>query len=67
MSTAGALIDMTAECGGAATGNGQQDLDMGSADPLAVALDESCSCSADQVGHLQGRPTHLFLPLGLAF
>ena len=39
MSTAGALIDMTAECGGAATGNGQQDLDMGPADPLAVALD----------------------------
>src|ERR1017187_6278519 len=41
MSTAGALIDMTAECGGAATGNGQQDLDMGPADPLAVALEES--------------------------
>ena len=35
MSTADALIDMTAECGGAATGNGQQDLDMGPADPLA--------------------------------
>src|SRR5664279_4795266 len=67
MSTAGALIDMTAECGGAATGNGQQDLDMGPADPLAVALDESCSCSADQVGHLQKRPAHLFLPLGPAF
>src|SRR5271167_2317034 len=67
MSTAGAFIDMAAKCGGATAGNGQQDLDMGPTDPLAVALDESGSGRADQVGHLQGRPTHLFLPLGLAF
>src|SRR5271165_1404240 len=58
MSTAGALIDMTAECGGATARNGQQDLDMGPADPLAVALEESCSGRADQVGHLQKRPAH---------
>src|ERR1035438_4748772 len=38
-------------------------LDMGPADPLAVALDESSSCRADQVGHLQKRPTHLLLLL----
>src|SRR6266550_4215068 len=43
MSAAGALIDMTAECRGAAARDGQQDLDMSPADPFAVALDESCS------------------------
>ncbi len=52
MSTAGALIDMAAECSGAAARDGQQDLDMGPTDPVAVALDESCSCAVDQVGHL---------------
>ena len=49
MSAAGALIDMTAECSGAAARDGPQDLDMGPTDPVAVALDESCSCAADQV------------------
>jgi hypothetical protein len=48
MSTAGALIDMAAECGGAAARDGQQDLDMGPTDPVAVALDESCSCDVDR-------------------
>ena len=52
MSTAGALIDMTAECGGATACHGQQDLNVRPADPLTVALDESRSCAADQVGHL---------------
>ena len=52
MSAAGALIDMTAKCGGATAYDGAQDLDMGPANPFAVALDESCSCAADQVGHL---------------
>src|SRR5208283_4677217 len=42
MSTAGALIDMAAEGGGATALNGQQGLDMGPADPLAVVLDKSC-------------------------
>src|SRR5664279_1440881 len=49
MSTAGALIDMTAKCGGATARNGQQHFDVRPVDPLAVALDESGSCSADQV------------------
>jgi len=52
MSATGAFIDVTAECGGATARDGQQDLDMGPADPVTVALDESCSCAADQVGHL---------------
>jgi hypothetical protein len=61
LSTAGALIDMAAECGGATAGNGQQDFDVRPTNPLTVALDESSSCRADQVGHLQERPTHLLL------
>ena len=52
MSTAGALIDVTAKCGGATAYDGAQDLDMSPANPVAVALDESWSCAADQVGHL---------------
>jgi len=51
MSATDAFIDVTAESGGATARDGQQDLDMGPADPFAVALDESCSCAADQVGH----------------
>jgi len=47
MSTAGALINMAAESGGATARDGQQDLDMGPADPRSVALDESSSCTAN--------------------
>jgi len=47
MSTAGALIDVAPECGGATACDGQQDLDMGPADPRSVALDERTSCSAN--------------------
>ena len=32
---------------------------MGPTEPVTVALDESRSCAADQIGHLQGRPGHL--------
>src|ERR1700694_101571 len=55
MSTAGALIDMAAECGGATAHNGQQDFDMRPADPVAAAPEESNSRGADQVGQLQER------------
>ena len=61
MSTAGAAIDMAAECGGATARNGQQDFDMRPADPLAAAPDERDSRAADQVGQLQEWPIHLFL------
>src|SRR5271165_3211492 len=47
MSTAGALIDMAAEGGGATARNGQQHFDVRPANPLAVALDELSSCRAD--------------------
>ena len=52
MSATSALIDMAAQQGRAAACNGEQDLDMRPADPLAVALDESYACGADQIGHL---------------
>jgi hypothetical protein len=52
MSAAGALIDMTAESGGATALDGQQDLEVGPAEPVTVALDEVCSCAANDIGHL---------------
>src|SRR2546422_11676661 len=61
MSTAGAFIDVAAESGGATACDGEQDLDMGPADPPAVALDERGSCGAGQIGHLQRGAAHLFL------
>ena len=59
MSAAGALIEMTAQCGGTTPGNGQQYFDMLPADPLAIALDEGSSRGADEIGHLQGWPVQL--------
>jgi hypothetical protein len=47
MPTAGAFIDVTAEGSGATARDGEQDLDMGPADPRSIALDESPSCSAN--------------------
>src|ERR1700694_4775046 len=55
MSTAGALIDMATECGGATARHGQQDFDMRPADPSAVAPEESNSRGADEIGQLQER------------
>jgi len=47
MSATDALIDVTAESGGATARDRKQDLNMGPADPRSVALDESTSCSAN--------------------
>src|SRR5689334_16763763 len=59
MSAAHALIEMPAQCGGATPRNGPQHLDMLPTKPVAVSFDESLSRSADDIGHLQRRPTHL--------
>lgn len=59
MSAAHALIEMPAEFGGPAPGNRSQHFDVLPAEPVAVSFDERLSCSADDVGHLQRRPTHL--------
>ena len=61
MSAAGALIDMAAESGGATARDGQQDLEVGPAEPRTVARDEVCACAANDVGHLELWPTHLLL------
>jgi hypothetical protein len=61
MPAAGALIEMTAECGGTTPLNGQQHFDMLPTEPVAVSFYESIPGSADDIGHLQRWPAHLFL------
>ena len=60
MPAAGALIDVTAERGGAAEDDGGQDLQMQPGEPFPAALVKRGSGCADQVGHLQWWPCHLF-------
>src|ERR1700730_7311687 len=67
MPTAGALIEMAAECGGTTARNGQQHFDVFPTDPLAAAFDKCLSRGADQIGHLKRRPAHLPLPQRLVF
>jgi len=52
MSTASALIDMTAEGGGTTARDGPQDLEMSPAEPVTVALNEVYACAANDIGHL---------------
>ena len=59
MSAAGALIDMDTEGSSTTTCDGQQDLEVGPAEPRKIPLDEVCSCAANAVGHLETWPTHL--------
>src|SRR5713101_5685543 len=63
MPAASAFIEMTAECRGTTPRNGQEHFAVLPADPLAVSFDEGSSCAADEIGHLEGRPAHLFVPL----
>src|SRR3984893_17997703 len=53
MSAAGALIEMTAECGGTTPANGQQHFDVLPAEPVAISFDEGISRGADQIGQLE--------------
>jgi hypothetical protein len=52
MPAAGALVEMSAECGGAAAPNGPQDFEMLPAEPVTILFDESSSRAADDIGHL---------------
>ena len=61
MPAAGALVDMTAESGGATPRNGPQDFDVLPADPVTASFDECFSRSADDIGHLEEWPAHLLL------
>src|SRR6267143_3687298 len=59
MSAASALIEMSAERGGTTPRNSQEHFDGLPGDPLTASFDECVSRSADQIGHLEGRPVHL--------
>ena len=61
MSAAGALIEMTTECGGTTPANGQQYFDVLPTEPVAISFDEGLSRGADQIGHLEWWPGHLVL------
>ena len=65
MPATGAFIEMTAECGGSTTLNGPQYFHVLPAKPVAVLFDEQLSRSADDIGHLERWPAHLFLADGL--
>src|SRR5438876_7181509 len=67
MPAAGALIEMTAECGGTTPANGQQYFDVLPTEPVAISFDESISRGADQIGHLEWWPGHLVLLRRRAF
>src|ERR1017187_2869000 len=60
MPAAGALVDVTAEQGGSAGDDGGQDLQVQPGEPFPAAFEEAGSGCADQVGHLQWWPRHLF-------
>ena len=63
----GALIEMPAQGGGATARDGPQHLEVLPGDPCAAAFDESASRGANQIGHLEGWPVHLFALRYLTF
>ena len=67
MPATGTFIQMTAECSGATALDGCQNFAMLASEPLAAAFDEFLSRGADEIGHLQWWPAHLFAPGRLAF
>src|SRR5271168_53557 len=60
---AGALIEMTAECGSTTARNGPQHFHMLPTEPVPISFEKSSSRGADEIGHLQGRPAHLLFQL----
>src|SRR6202795_2481900 len=67
MSAAGALIEMTAECGGTTPANGQQHFAVLPTEPVAISFEEGISRGADQIGHLEWWPDHLLFRRRRAF
>ena len=63
MATAGALIEMTAQCRRSATDDGIEHLAMRPCKMRLMLLPETVARRADDVGHLEGGPIHLFLSL----
>jgi hypothetical protein len=58
---------MATKRGGTAAFDGLQHLQVMPGDPTVAAFDEGMSSGADDIGHLQERPAHLRLLLGLEF
>jgi hypothetical protein len=56
----GALIEMPAQGGGATAHDGSQHFEVLPGDPPAAAFDEAASRGANQIGHLERWPVHLF-------
>jgi hypothetical protein len=52
MPATGALVEMTAQCGGTTAPNGPQHLDVLPAEPVAISFQESSARTADEIGHL---------------
>ena len=61
MPAAGALVEVTAESGGATPRNGPQHFDMLPADPPSASFDEDVSRSADEIGNFEDGPIHLLV------
>src|SRR5258708_38343546 len=56
----GALIEMPAQGGSATARDGPQHFEVLPGNPPAAAFDEGASRGANQIGHLERRPVHLF-------
>ena len=61
------LIPMSTQDGSPAAHDGRQHFEMLAGDPPATACDEFLSRHPDKIGHLQRRPTHLFISRRLVF
>ena len=59
MSATGALIEMTADCGGTTPRDGPQHFDVLPTEPVTISFDECFSRGADEIGHLEWWPGHL--------
>ena len=58
MSARGTAIEMPAQGGGSAVGDGAEHTQVLRRQPGAMGLDEACPVLANDVGHLEGWPRH---------
>src|SRR5215467_14580780 len=58
VSAMGTVVEMAAQRGGAATGNGQEHFDLRPSQGGSIAFPEATPGDADDVGHLPGWPGH---------
>ena len=67
MPATSALVEMPTKGSSAAPPNGEKHFDVLPANPLAAPFDECVARDADEIGHLQWWPAHLFVPVLLVF